>query len=233
MDDKVILITGSRKGIGRYLAEYYSNKKFKVIGFSRDNSDLVSGQYEHLCVDISDEQQVKQAFGNIRKKYGKLDVVINCAAISPAVSHFVLIPSTTAKKAYQTNVFGLMNVCRESVKIMLKKNYGRIINMGSMATKHEIIGDSLYASTKAAVNTFTRVLAKEVNRNGITCNVVAPAAISTDLSVGMDQAILKEILNRNAIKDYGKMEDISNTTDWLIQEGSDAITGQVIYLGGA
>lgn len=233
MSEKVILITGARKGIGRYLAEYYSQKKYRVIGFSREQTDLQSDLYEHFCVDIGQESLVRQAFSSIRKKYLKLDVVINCAAISPAVSHFMLMPPDSIENAYKTNVFGVMNICRESVKLMMKKNYGRIINLGSMAAKHEIIGDSVYASTKAAVNTFTRVLAKEVYKNGITCNVIAPAAISTDLADTMNQDILKEILNRNAIQQYGKMEDVSTTVDWLIQDSSTAITGQIIYLGGA
>lgn len=233
MNDTIILITGARKGIGRYLAEYYISKQFKVIGFSREVSDLESPLYEHFQVDVGSEKEVKQTFSAIRKKYAQLNVVINCAAISPAVSHFILMPSDSVEQAYKTNVFGVMNVCREAVKMMMKKNQGRIINIGSMAAKHEIVGDSIYASTKAAVNTFTRVLAKEVSRNGISCNVVAPAAIDTDLAHGMNQEILKDILGRNAIQSYGQMQDVSNVVDWLIQDSSSAITGQLIYLGGA
>lgn len=233
MNEKVILVTGARKGIGRYLAEYYTNAGNSVIGFSRESSDFQSERYEHFCVDVGQEHIVKQIFKEIRRKYSKLDVVINCAAISPSVSHFVLIPPGSIENAYRTNVFGLMNVCREAVKVMMKNNQGRIINVGSMAVKHEIIGDSIYAATKAAVNTFTRVLAKEVNKNGITCNVIAPAAIQTNLSDSMDQSILNDLIQRNAIKGFGKMSDVSNATDWIIQDSSSAITGQVIYLGGA
>ncbi|MCD6068738.1 MAG: oxidoreductase [Bacteroidetes bacterium] len=233
MTETTILITGSRKGIGRYLAEYYIQKNCKVIGFSRETSDLNAANYEHFCVDIGDEQQVKDAFSAIRKKYGQLDVLINCAGISPAVSLFILTPHTALEKAFRTNVIGTMGVCREAVKMMMKKNSGRIINMSSMAAKHEIIGDSVYAPTKAAINSFTRVLAKEVNKNGITCNAIAPAAIETDMSTGMNQEVLQKVLDRNAITTYGKMEDVSNATDWLIQESSNGITGQIIYLGGA
>ncbi len=233
MSKTVILITGSRKGIGRYLVEYYAAKGISVIGFSREKSEFESEFYEHFCIDIGEEQQVKEAFKTIRKKYEKLDVLINCAAINPSVSHFILTPTTAIEKAYRTNVIGLMNCCRESIKLMMKNNFGRIINLSSMAAKHEIIGDSVYAPTKAAINSFTRVLAKEVNKNGITCNVIAPAAIETDMSTNMNQDILQKVLDRNAITNYGKMDDVSNTTDWLIKESSNGITGQIIYLGGA
>jgi len=109
---------------------------------------------------------------------------------------------------------------------------GKIVNIGSMAAKHEVEGESLYTSTKAAVVSFTRVLAKEVNRYGITCNVLAPAAIPTELSAQVNQEKLKEVLSRNAISDYGKFSDVSNATDWLIKDESNAVTGQTIYLGG-
>ena len=185
------------------------------------------------CNLPADIKWFKQVFKNIRKKYGHLDAVINCAVTNPSVSHFILIPSNIVSQAYKTNVFGLMTICREAVKIMMRKKFGRIINLGSMAAKHEIVGDSIYASSKSAIHTFSRVLAKEVYSNGITCNVVAPAAIRTDLSVDMDQVVLNEALGRNAIKDYGEMEDVSNLTDWLLKDESNAITGQIIYLGGA
>ncbi len=233
MDQKIILITGSRKGIGRYLCEYYTKASYMVIGISREQSDFNANNYEHVCADISDEQQVKETFTHIRKKYGQLDVLINAAGISPSVSHFILTPTSSIEKTFKTNVLGTMMVCKEAVKIMMKKSKGRIINLSSMAAKHEIIGDSIYAPTKAAINSFTRVLAKEVNSYGITCNAIAPAAIETDMSLNMNQDVLTKILERNAITSYGKMEDVSNASDWLISDSSSGITGQIIYLGGA
>ncbi|MCX6250461.1 MAG: SDR family NAD(P)-dependent oxidoreductase [Bacteroidetes bacterium] len=232
MDKKIILITGSRKGIGRYLVEYYSGKEYKVLGFSRQESDYKSENYSHFCIDIGDDKLVKHIFSEIRKKYGRIDIIINNAAINPSISPFILIPADTIKRVYTTNVFGLMNSCREGIKLMIKNNYGRIVNLSSMAVKHEIYGETIYTSTKAAITSFTRVLAKEVIKNGITCNVIAPSAIPTDLSLTVDQNALNEVLKRNAINHLGRMEDVSNTIDWLIKDESNAITGQVIYLGG-
>ena len=115
---------------------------------------------------------------------------------------------------------------------MTRNKFGRIINIGSMATRHEVAGEALYTSTKASINAFTRVLAKEVIRLGITVNVLAPSAIETDLSAVVNRDALMEVLNRNAIKNFGNFGDVSNSVDYLIKEENSAITGQVIYLGG-
>lgn len=228
----VILVTGTSRGIGRYLADYYCEKGFQVIGVSRKVCDIKRSNYDHFIVDIGDDVQVKNMFKRIKEKYFSINVLINNAAI-PASQLLMLIPDQMIKSAYSTNVLGMMTICRESIKLMIKNNFGRIINLSSMAVKHELMGDSIYASSKAAVNTFTRVLAKEVYHNGITCNVVAPSAIKTDLSANMNQDVLFNTLQRNIIHEYGTMADVSNVTDWLIKAESSAITGQIIYLGGA
>ena len=101
-----------------------------------------------------------------------------------------------------------------------------------MAMKHEVKGESIYAASKAAIATFTRVVAKEVYSYGITCNVISPSAIDTDLMKNINKDALKDVLSRNAITDIGKLEDVSNAIEWLIKSDVKAITGQTIFLGG-
>jgi len=108
-----------------------------------------------------------------------------------------------------------------------------VVNFSSMAVRHEVRGEAIYAATKAAIITMTRILAKEVYPYGVTCNVVAPAAIDTDLMRGVDAEALSQVLERNAIPTSGKMADVSNAIDFLLKEESRAITGQTIFLGGA
>jgi 3-oxoacyl-[acyl-carrier protein] reductase len=101
-----------------------------------------------------------------------------------------------------------------------------------MAAFHHVAGEAAYTASKAAVTAFSRVFAKEIHGHGITCNVLAPAAIPTALSAAVDTNALLDVLKRNAIPEMGSVTDVSNATDWLIRPESHAVTGQVIYLGG-
>jgi len=232
IDIPVMIITGTRKGIGKYLAEYYAEKGFIVIGSSRGDIDFALNNYQHYCLDVSDELSVKKMFNEIRKKYGRLDVLINNAGVNYALSPILLVPYESALKTIKINLLGTFLMTREAVKIMMKKSFGRIINFGSMAVKHEVKGEAIYSASKAAIITLTRVIAKEVYCYGITCNVISPSAIDTDLMKNVNNDALDEVLNRNAIPDMGRREDVSHTIDWLIKSKSNAITGQTIYLGG-
>jgi 3-oxoacyl-[acyl-carrier protein] reductase len=231
-DRKVILITGTSKGLGRYLAEYYVEKGFYVIGCSRNSIDFTNKSYKHFELDIIDEKKVIEIFNFIRTETKRLDVLINNAVHNPIILSSALISYSDMENAYKTNVFSTMLFCREAIKIMLRKKFGRIINIGSMVTKHESFGGILYSPTKAAINSYSRVLAKEINKAGITVNVVSPSVIKTDLSEKTNKLELSAILSRNAIKDFGKMSDISNLIDLLIRKESEALTGQIFYLGG-
>lgn len=228
----VMMITGTRTGIGKGLVEHYIEQGFHVIGCSRGEIDFEVDNYLHFYLDISDELAVKKMFRTIRKNYGRLDVLINNAGVNHALAPVLLVPYESALKTIEINLLGTFLTSREAVKIMMKKSYGRIINFGSMAVRHEVKGEAIYTASKAAIGSFTKVLAKEVYNNGITCNVVSPSAINTDLMRNIDSEALSEVLSRNAIPDLGKIEDIINTIDWLIKPTSDKITGQTIYLGG-
>jgi len=227
------LVTGSSRGIGKFLAEYYCSRDFIVVGCSRGEASFKHQNYFHVCLDISIEKDILELFKYIRKDFKRLDILINNAAINPAILSSVLLPYNTIENVFKVNVFAAMLFCREATKLMLRNKSGRIINMGSMAAKHEVAGEALYTSTKSALNAYTRVLAKEVSQMGITVNVVAPAAIKTELSAKINQVALREVLSRNAIQDFGQFADVTNIIDFLVKTESNAITGQIIYLGGA
>lgn len=228
----IMLITGTSRGIGEYLANYYLGKSYTVVGCSRTASTITHTHYRHVLADLSVEEQVLSVVKFVRKEFGAIDLLINNAAINPAIVSAALLPSSAIENAFKVNVFAPMLFCREAIKLMARKKFGRIINIGSMASKHEVPGEALYTSTKAALIAYTRVVAKEVARQGITVNMVAPSAIETELSKQINQHALGEVLSRNAIHKMGEMEDVSNIIDLLISKKSNAITGQVIYLGG-
>lgn len=227
-----ILITGTSRGIGNAMAAYLLTQGHLVIGCSRGQSTIEHQNYIHRSVQLEDEKNVLELMTFVRREYQKLDVLINCAAINPMIMTAALLPTSIIKEVYAVNLFAPMLLCREAIKLMSRKKFGRIISLGSMASKHEVAGEALYTSSKSALVAYTRVIAKEIYGLGITANVVAPAVIKTDLSEKINQVALFEVLKRNAIPSYGSFDDVNHTVEFLIGEQSSAITGQIIYLGG-
>jgi len=231
-DDLVMLITGTRKGIGKYLAQYYLEKGFKVIGCSRDPVDNDASNYRHFCLDVSDEAAVQQMFAEIRESYGRLDVLLNNAGIGSA-NHVLLTPVATMRNVFSTNVVGTFLFCREAAKIMVRHGCGRIVNVSSVEEKMRLEGSAVYAASKSAVVTFTQVLARELAGFNITCNVIGPAPIETDMMKGLPEQTIDQILKGLAIRRLGRFQDVSNVIDFLVKPESDYVTGQVVFLGGA
>lgn len=228
---EVMLITGTRKGIGKFLAEYYAQRGFLVEGCSRKPPEWELEGYHHHRTDIADESQVKELFTAIRKRHGRLDIVINNAGIA-SMNHMMLTPGATVSKIMETNFLGTFLICRESAKIMAKRRFGRIVNLSTIAVPMLLEGEAIYAASKSAVVTFTKVIARELADLGITCNAVGPTPIPTDLIRAIPVDKIDNIVNDLAIKRPGRFEDVANVIDFFIKPESDYITGQVIYLGG-
>jgi 3-oxoacyl-[acyl-carrier protein] reductase len=227
----VMLITGTRKGIGRFLVDHYILKDFHVIGCSRGQSEFESPGYQHFCLDVSDENSVKKMFAEIRKKHGHLDVLINNAGIA-SMNHSLLTPLKTVRKILETNVIGTFLFCREAAKLMKKSNRGRIVNFSTVATPLKLEGEAVYAASKAAIVSMTEILAREFSDFNITVNSLGPTPVQTDLIRSVPQEKIDRLLERQAIQRFGTFEDIANVIDFYIKRESDFITGQNIYLGG-
>lgn len=225
------MITGTSKGIGRYLVEYYLDKGNIVIGCSRSDVEATDRKYTHFCLDVADEKSAQRMLHEVYKQHGRIDILLNNAGIA-SMNHSMLMPLSVVKKLFYTNVFGSFIFARESAKIMSKKKYGRIVNFATVATPINLEGESAYAATKAAVVSFTRIMARELAAFNITVNAVGPTPVETDLIRGVSKVKIQELLNYQAIKRLGEMHDISNVVDFFIRPESDFITGQVIYLGG-
>ena len=230
-ENPIMIITGTRKGIGKYLVEYYVDRGFKVIGCSRSPVDYRLKHYEHFCLDVSDESKVIKMFSNIRKQYGKLDILINNAGIA-SMNHVILTPIDTVLKVLNTNVVGTFLFCREASKIMKKNHFGRIVNFATLATPLKLEGEAIYAASKASVVSLTEVLARELAEMRITVNAIGPTPVKTDLIRSVPTEKINDLINRQAIHRFGEFTDISNVIDFFIRPESDFVTGQVIYLGG-
>lgn len=230
-NSSVILITGTSKGIGLYLAQTYSKRGHAVIGCSRQAQAFKSPHYHHVQLDITHEPQVKELFQDIKTRYGRLDVLINNAGIA-SMNHSLLTPTHTAQAMLNTNVLGTFQMSREAAKVMQQNKFGRIVNLTSIAVPLKLAGESMYAASKAAVISLTQILAKELSPFGITVNAIGPTPIKTDLIAGVPKKKLEQLIAQQAIPRYGTVEDVINVIDFFIQPHSHFITGQVLYLGG-
>jgi 3-oxoacyl-[acyl-carrier protein] reductase len=227
----IILITGTRKGIGRHLVEHHLEQGAVVLGCSREPAEYTHERYTHFCLDVADESKVTAMFTLLARTHGYLDVLINNAGIA-SMNHVLLTPMSTVQKILQTNVVGTFLFCREAAKLMRKKKSGRIVNFATVATPLKLEGEAMYAASKAAIVSLTEVLARELGPMGITVNAVGPTPVKTDLIRSVPQKKMEALLQRQAIPRYGEFRDISNVIDFFIQPESDFVTGQVIYLGG-
>ena len=229
---KVMLITGTRKGIGRHLAERYAAQGWQVVGVSRGKADWKLAGYEHHELDVADEKAVKQLFLGVRKAHGRLDALINNAGIA-SMNHVLLTPLSTMQSIFATNVFGTFLFCREAARLMSSaKVKGRIVNFATVATPLKLEGEAAYAASKAAVVSLTEVLARELAPLSITVNAVGPTPIETDLIRSVPKAKMDALIARQAVPRMGTMDDVRNVIDFFLREESDFITGQVVYLGG-
>ena len=223
-EQKIILITGASKGIGEYLVNYYLDKGFLVCGCSRNNIIKNTANYQHFCCDVGEEDEVIPVFREINRKYSRLDILINNAGIA-SMNHALLTPAKTVNSIFKTNFLGTFLFCREAAKIMQKRKNGRIINFSSIAVPLKLNGEAIYASSKAAINTLTSILSNELGGLGITVNAIGPTPIKTDLIKNIPQEKIERLIERQAIKRFGKYEDVINVIEFFIKPESNFITG--------
>jgi 3-oxoacyl-[acyl-carrier protein] reductase len=229
--NKVVLITGTRSGIGKHLARHFLELGAAVEGCSRKPPGWEAPGYTHHAVDVSDEAEVRGMVADIRKRHGRLDVAVNNAAVA-SMNLSLLTPASSVDKIMAINFRGTFLISRESAKLMKRNNYGRIINITSAAKDLRLPGEAIYASSKGAVETFTRLLAVEVAPLGITCNAVSPGLMETSLTKGVPGPAKEALIQRLAMKRLATLEDVDNAVEFFASPKSSYITGQVLHLGG-
>jgi 3-oxoacyl-[acyl-carrier protein] reductase len=228
---RVIVVTGTSRGIGLGLAKYYLEKGDLVCGCSRAEASITHPGYTHFQVDVSDERSVVDMVRASVRRHGRIDGLINNAGIA-SMNHALLSPASTARQVFDTNFHGTFLFCREVAKPMVRAGRGRIVNFTTVATPLRLEGESLYAASKAAVESFTQVLARELGATGVTVNALGPTPVQTDLIKNVPEAKMKALLARQAIQRFGTLADIINVADFFLSGASGFVTGQVIYLGG-
>jgi 3-oxoacyl-[acyl-carrier protein] reductase len=228
---KFALITGSRRGVGRLIAEHILRNGGQVVGFARGESTIDHPDYYHFQVDIGDPTSVQRGFAALKKVTEVVHIVVNNAAVLTS-QYAMIMPPSQAQAMINTNLMGAFMVSREASKLMRKGKWGRIINIGSMAVSLEPIGDSVYAACKAGLISLANVMAKELAPLNVTCNTLSITAIKTDMLSQLPVDKIDAVIAGLPIPRYAEPDDIFNIMDFLASERSSYITAQTIYMGG-
>jgi 3-oxoacyl-[acyl-carrier protein] reductase len=233
--NKIVLVTGASRGVGLEIAKHFITNNATVLGLSKGISEFSHERYHHFSVDLGDPEAIVNCFRKeIGKQFKKIDIVINNAAVLTS-QYAMIMPIKNILDMVNVNLVGVFMVSREAAKLMRSQEPGRIINIGSMAASLEPMGDSIYAATKAGINTLANVMAKEFSSMNVTCNTLAITAFETDMlrsHTPQAQVKIKEIINNLPIPRMALADDILNVIDFFASDRSSYVTAQIIYLGG-
>ena len=233
MTKKNIFISGASRGIGKSMAEHFAKSNFNVVGTSRNNFRF-DNDLENLFpikLDVTSRNDVKDCFDELKSKNLLPDILINNAGIT-ADQLFLRMSDDDWDNVINTNLTGTFNLTKIFLKNMIKNKFGRIINISSISGLMGNPGQVNYSSSKAALNGFTKSLAKEVGSRNITVNCVAPGFIDTDMTSYIGDNERNEILKQIPLNKFGLPEDISKLVMFLMSDDASYITGQTISIDG-
>ncbi len=226
-----VVITGATRGLGLMLAQHYLSQGDEVVGCGRTPTTLFHPNYTHRCVDVTSSEEVDEFFAELTDRVGKIDALINNAGIA-SMNALALTPLETARRIVDTNLLGPFSFTRAAVRLMRGSKSARIVNFTSVAVPLCLEGEAIYAASKSAVETLTRISARELAPFGITCNAIGPSPIQTGLIAGVPKHKLQALIDAQAIRKWAVPEDVLNVVDFFLRPESHMVTGQVIYLGG-
>jgi 3-oxoacyl-[acyl-carrier protein] reductase len=227
----VMVVTGTRKGIGNGIAHHFLAKGYRVAGCSRGESTIKHDHYLHSLVDVSNENQVCSWVRAIKNRFKRIDILVCNAGRAPANILMPMTPGRLLTDLLQVNIAGSFFVCREVSKVMMVQRAGRVITTSSMAVGLHEEGTSAYSASKSAIVEMTKIMAKELAPAGITCNVIAPSMFMTDAVHVLGEDIIQRALSKLTIKRVVTIEEICNVVSFFAAAESSCITGQVIYMG--
>ena len=240
LNEKVAVVTGAGRGIGRAVAIAYAKMGANVVCVSRteENSSKVAAEIEGLgqkawpfAVDVSNTNAVENAAQSILEATGKIDILVNNAGITRD-NLLMRMSEEEWDTVLNTNLKGAFNFTKAFTRTFMKQRSGRIINIASVIGLIGNAGQSNYAASKAALIGFTKSVAKELAPRGVTANAIAPGFIETDMTSVLDEKVRGAIINRVPMARFGSPEDVANTAIFLAMESTNYMTGQILTVDG-
>ncbi len=224
----MIIVTGGTSGLGKAITEDLRSKGKRVITLSR--RDQPDDKYHFKC-DITDHRSLKQVYFNLSNSNFNIDALINCAGIA-SMNLAITTPSSSTEKVIRTNLIGTIFANQIFAPLLIKNKCGRIINFSTIAVHVGLKGESVYVASKAGVEGFSRVFAKELSPFKVTVNCIAPGPIKTQLLKGITDNQINKIIEFQTIKEIMQPSAVAEMVNLLLKEESRNITGQVLHVGG-
>ena len=239
---KVVLITGSSRGIGSSIAKELAHKGASVIiNFSQDNLgaektleeiQLNGGYAKIIKKDISNSVNCKELIEEVISIFGKIDILINNAAKSQ-VGLFMDFTEEDIEGLINTNLLSAMYLSKYALPYMISKNYGNIINISSIWGEVGASCEVVYSTTKGGLNLFTKSLAKEVAPFNIRVNSIAPGVINTEMNSFLSEEEKQNLIDEIPMNRFGDVSEIAKAVAFLCSDDSKYLTGQIIKIDGA
>lgn len=241
LKDRVALITGSARGIGKNIALEFAREGATIFinDVNEENASQTCSQLKEIgakcfsyIADVGNYEEVKKMFEFLYANAPKIDILVNNAAILRDKTLHNMEIKYHWDDVLRINLNGVFYCCREAIANMRENNYGRIINLTSVIGLCGNFGQTAYAASKAGVIGFTKSLAYEGAAKGITVNAIAPGFIETEMVKEIPEEVKEKIVSRIPMKKYGLTEDIAKLAAFLASNDAKYITGQVINVNG-
>jgi 3-oxoacyl-[acyl-carrier protein] reductase len=224
----MIIVTGASRGLGQAIAERLIEKGEDVIGLARSVSGM---SLDAIECDVSDYSSVKNASREIKRMKKPVKAFINAAGVA-SMNLAVTTDESTVQKLIQTNLVGTIYCCQMFAPIMLRQKHGSFINFSTIAVALSLKGESVYAASKAGVESFSRTFAREMADFNVRVNCIAPGPIRTDLLRGITDAQIEKITSQQVIPKQFQKSDVCDLVELLLDEKAASISGQVLNVGG-
>jgi len=237
-ENKVVLITGASGGIGKAISKKFSEGGAKLalndISFAEENLKKlvaeIKGEAKYFLADVSKFEEVEKMMEEIKKEFGRLDILVNSAGI---IADRTLAKMTKEEwqKVIDVDLTGVFN-CSKLALPLLIPNQGKIINISSIVGQRGNFGQTNYAAAKAGIIGFTKSLSKELGKFGVTVNAICPGFIETRLIEGIPEEIKTIVKRLTSLGRFGKPEEVANVVLFLASEEASFITGAIINVDG-